>query len=202
MIQVTYLSSATHPMSTDDLLGLLRKCQVKNSARAVTGMLLYGNDTFLQTLEGQDDTVDGLYAKIRDDERHTNVKLLLRKPIEHRHYADWSMGFQRISDRELQNIDGLKDFSAKDFTSAYIEENASVREALMDHFSTWDPLVRQLDEKEQLIKGLKKTLTHIRGCVGIASMVLESVTEAPEASGLSENHRQLCTMVLETLRKV
>jgi hypothetical protein len=33
-------------------------------------------------------------------------------------------------------------------------------------------------------------------------MVLESVTEAPEASGLSENHRQLCGMVLETLRKI
>jgi hypothetical protein len=189
-------------MSTDDLLGLLRECHANNRIRGVTGMLLYGNDTFLQTLEGDDSVVDGIYADIAADDRHKDVKLLLRKPVEHRQYADWSMGFQRVSDKELQNIEGLKDFSAKDFTAAYLQEHASVRESLMDHFSSWDPLVRQIDEKDQIIKGLQKTLTHVRGCVGVASLVLESVTEAPEAGGLSDNHRQLCGMVLETLRQI
>jgi hypothetical protein len=202
MIQITYISAASHPMSTDDLLGLLRECRTNNPARDITGMLLYGNDTFLQTLEGDDGTVDELYARILDDKRHRDAKLLLRKSVGHRQYADWSMGFHRVSDKELQSIEGLREFSAKDFTADYLQEHGTVREALMDHFSSWDPLVRQIDEKDQIIKGLQKTLTHVRGCVGVASMVLESVTEAPEASGLSENHRQLCGMVLETLRKI
>jgi bacteriocin-like protein len=37
--------------------------------------------------------------------------MLHRKTIERRQYSDWSMGFKRISDKELQNVEGLRDFS-------------------------------------------------------------------------------------------
>jgi hypothetical protein len=60
MIQIYYISSATAPMSTSDLLQLLRQCRDNNASRSVTGMLLYANGTFLQVLEGPDQVIDDL----------------------------------------------------------------------------------------------------------------------------------------------
>jgi hypothetical protein len=54
MIQISYLSQASAPMSADQLIALLMQCRTNNAERGLTGMLLYGNGTFLQVLEGED----------------------------------------------------------------------------------------------------------------------------------------------------
>ena len=54
MIQITYLSTATDPMPSQDLLSLLKECRENNAGCGVTGMLLYCNGTFLQVLEGDE----------------------------------------------------------------------------------------------------------------------------------------------------
>jgi len=107
MIQVSYISSVTEPMSTQDLLTLLQECRENNAGNGVTGMLLYGNATFLQVLEGEEKVIDDLVEKIRKDQRHTNLQILHRRPIQRRQYSDWSMGFKRVSDKELQRVEGL-----------------------------------------------------------------------------------------------
>ncbi len=78
MIQISYLSAATRPMSTDEVLALLRQCLANNEANDVTGLLIYNNETFLQTLEGDEQIVDELYRKIQKDPRHTNLVFLDR----------------------------------------------------------------------------------------------------------------------------
>jgi hypothetical protein len=60
MIQISYISSATEPMSTQDLLRLLQGCRENNAGRGVTGMLFYCNGTFLQVLEGEERVIDEL----------------------------------------------------------------------------------------------------------------------------------------------
>ena len=60
MIQISYISSATEPLSNQDLLALLQECRENNAGRGVTGMLLYGNATFLQAPEGDEKVVDDL----------------------------------------------------------------------------------------------------------------------------------------------
>ena len=76
MIQIVYISSAVAPWSTEQLLELLQQCLKNNSARGVTGMLLYGEDTFLQALEGDDAVIDALIEKIARDPRHAKIQLL------------------------------------------------------------------------------------------------------------------------------
>ncbi|MEY6431821.1 phosphate-starvation-inducible PsiE family protein [Thioalkalicoccus limnaeus] len=134
MIQILYISSATQPMSTQDLLGLLGECREKNAGVGVTGMLLYGNGTFLQVLEGDETVVDDLYDRIRRDPRHTDLQILHRRVIERRQYSDWSMGFKRLSDRELKGVEGLRDFHESDFTPAYLLQHSDVVDSLMEHF--------------------------------------------------------------------
>lgn len=202
MIQIVYISSAVAPWSTEQLLDLLQQCLKNNSARGVTGMLLYGEDTFLQALEGDDAVIDALIEKIARDPRHAKIQLLHRRPIERRQYADWSMGFKRISERELTGIKGLKDFGAKDFNFDYLVRNGGIVDALMDHYRVphWDPLVRELDAKDKVIEHLKQALLQTRGSVDIATLVLESIADAGKAGTLSDRHMRLCESALAELR--
>lgn len=134
MIQVSYISSATESMSSQALLALLRECRENNAGSAVTGMLLYGNGTFLQVLEGEERVVDDLVERIRKDPRHTDLQILYRTAIERRQYSDWSMGFKRVSDSALRNVEGLRGFGEKDFNPDYLARNDRVVQSLMDHF--------------------------------------------------------------------
>jgi hypothetical protein len=202
MIQLSYISSIAHPMSSEDLLVLLQQCLTNNERAGVTGMLLYGNDTFLQVLEGEESVVDPLYEKIRRDPRHGNIKALKRTDIQSRHYPEWNMGFQRISNHGLADVSGLIDFSADKFTFDYLSEHTAVADRLMDHYSSWDPLVRKVEESERAIANLKKMLSHVRGCVEVATLVLDSIAEAGKAGSLGAEHLHLCHLALETLRQV
>lgn len=202
MIQIVYISSALAPWSTEQLLELLQQCLKNNSARGVTGMLLYGEDTFLQALEGDDLVIDDLVERIARDPRHAKVQFLHRRPIEQRQYADWSMGFKRISDQELTGIKGLKNFGAKDFNFDFLVRNEGVVDTLMDHYRAphWDPLVRELDAKDKVIEHLKQALLQSRGNVEIATLVLESIADAGKAGTLSDRHMRLCDSALNELR--
>lgn len=133
MIQISYISSATAAMPTQDLLTLLQQCRENNASRGVTGMLLYANGTFLQVLEGPDQVIDDLVEIIKKDLRHTNIQMLYRKPIEKRQYSDWSMGFKRLSDKDLKEIEGLRHFGEKDFNPEYLAQHSSVVQSLMNH---------------------------------------------------------------------
>jgi hypothetical protein len=201
MIQIAYISTATEPMTTEQLVALLEQSFKNNTACGVTGMILYGNATFLQALEGEERVVDALYEKISKDPRHRSIVFLHRKTIERRQYSDWTMAFKRVSDKELQGIDGLRDFREADFNSEYLTQNTVVAENLMSHFGSWDPLLRELAEKERYIENLKTSLAHARSRIEIASLVLESIADASRTNSLSERHLHLCEFAQETLRK-
>ncbi|NJL08328.1 MAG: BLUF domain-containing protein [Methylacidiphilales bacterium] len=203
MIQITYISRATEPLSAENLLTLLQQCLPNNASHGVTGMLLYGNETFLQVLEGDEKAVNDLFDIIRKDPRHTDIQVLRRGPIDRRQYSEWSMGFKRISDQALHNIEGLRNFGERDFNFDYLVQHDNIVEVLMDHYRQpyWDPLVRELDAKDKVVEHLKKTLASTRSSVEIASLILESVIDASRNGSLSEGHIRLCESALNALRQ-
>jgi len=202
MIQLSYISSVYHPLSTEELVSLLQTCLTNNRRDGVTGMLLYGNETFLQTLEGEDRVVDSLYERILRDERHSNVKSLRRTAIQARQYADWNMGFKRISEVALSDVSGLIDFSEKRFTFEYLADHEEDARRLMDHFSSWDPLLRKIEERDEAVRRMQAMLSHARGCVQIATLVMESVAAAGKVGPLEDEHLRLCDVALKALRQV
>jgi uncharacterized membrane protein (DUF373 family) len=174
MIQISYISSATEPWSTQELLRLLQQCRENNAGNGVTGMLLYGNATFLQVLEGEEKVINDLVDKIRTDPRHTNVQILHRRTIQRRQYSDWSMGFKRVSDKELQHVEGLRDFGEKDFNPEYLLQHGSVIQSLMDHFrnkqfKTISQSELGLDEGDRMINVLHRI---IRGAVRVLAVLM------------------------------
>jgi len=97
-------------------------------------MLLYANGTFMQVLEGAEEVVDELVEIIKKDPRYKNIQMLYRKPIERREYSDWSMGFRRLSDKDLKEVEGLRDFGEKDFNPEHLAQHATVVQSLMNHY--------------------------------------------------------------------
>lgn len=93
MLQLAYVSVASAPFSAVSLRTLLTSARTRNSARGVTGVLLYQSGSFMQVLEGEPAIVEGIFAKIQRDPRHRDVLVLLRGDIETRNFGDWSMGF-------------------------------------------------------------------------------------------------------------
>jgi len=109
MLQIIYSSASTKLFTHEDLVELLRAARQTNAAADVTGMLLYHAGCFLQVLEGPDEHVETIYAKVLKDPRHTNQLLLVREAIEERAFEHWSMGFVDTT-RITERIPGFVDY--------------------------------------------------------------------------------------------
>lgn len=133
MIRLSYASITTHEWSPEDLLKLLTQCQTRNSAKNITGILLYGHKTFFQVLEGDEIVVNELYAQIEKDSRHKDCTLIEKQTITEREFPYWSMGFEKIDTKELHNITGLNDFTEKDFTPSGFVSHKDVVGPLLAH---------------------------------------------------------------------
>lgn len=107
---VVYTSVSRQEMSDKDLKELLKKSRAKNQNLNITGMLLYLDPFYIQVLEGEEATVDQLFNVIKEDPHHEKVSIIYKKPIEERSFSDWSMGFNKISNEELESMHGFCDF--------------------------------------------------------------------------------------------
>lgn len=100
IFRLVYRSQLT--MSPEDrqkeLESILDASRSKNVDRDVTGALLVWQDYVVQTLEGDEGVVRGLYEKIATDSRHEAVTLLEAQSVESRAFGRWSMA--RISDND------------------------------------------------------------------------------------------------------
>jgi hypothetical protein len=105
-----YTSAATRSFEAADLSALLLAAREKNGRLGLTGLLLHTDGTFFQVLEGQAEAVDALYATIELDKRHAQVTKIIREPIPHRAFDEWTMGFSEMTRKELAGMDGTNDF--------------------------------------------------------------------------------------------
>ena len=113
MYYLLYVSYATEPFSEEELRALLVQSRKKNKEHGITGMLVYIDGKFIQVLEGPKEKVEQLYAMICRDPRHQKVSTLLEGIIPKRNFAEWSMGFKVLNQREFTNLSGftrIKDF--------------------------------------------------------------------------------------------
>lgn len=131
MLQLSYVSRATQPMSRDALSVLLAQSQRFNAEHDITGLLLYRNDAFMQVLEGDKPTVLALYDRIRVDPRHHQVRFLYMETIPAREFGDWSMALVDLDDPDLEGIEGLGSLSSADIDlMALADDIATAKKAL------------------------------------------------------------------------
>ncbi len=94
MKRITYISRPCQAMSDDDMQALSDFCSAGNRKDQITGVLLYFCGLFFQTIEGEDERIDKLFARIRKDRRHKDVLCLkMESGNLGRMFPDWSMRY-------------------------------------------------------------------------------------------------------------
>lgn len=97
---LTYKSKAAFTPSHADLEELVHHARIRNRSVGVTGMLLYENGKFLQTLEGPPEGLKLIWSAIREDKRHSHIEILSEHVVSSRLFSDWDLLlYSRAEDR-------------------------------------------------------------------------------------------------------
>ena len=88
---LTYKSTATATPRARDIDALAGRARARNRSLDVTGMLLFEDGCFLQTLEGPPGAVAQLWSSIQRDERHEHIEVLSEHMAASRLFSDWDL---------------------------------------------------------------------------------------------------------------
>ena len=78
--------------------------RTKNASLNITGVLLYINGHIVQVLEGEQQAVEALYKRIQADDRHTDVRTVLERPIIQRLFSQWYMGYETLTTQQYDEV--------------------------------------------------------------------------------------------------
>jgi Sensors of blue-light using FAD len=130
LIQLIYISRSTFGASKsfngiDPSVGrILLKSRTSNQKNGLVGVLYFGDGCFFQCLEGSEESVDALYAKLQADSRHTDLKLLSRKPIAALSFEEWAMKYVPLDQQMSRLLEkhGDKTFNPYNFNESMTQE--------------------------------------------------------------------------------
>lgn len=104
---IVYFSSSVGPFDEKALADIVQQSQTNNPPLGITGVMLYVRGSIIQVLEGPKDVIETLYSKIERDSRHTGIAKVFSRPIARRLFSDWSMGYETITEQQLENIQDI-----------------------------------------------------------------------------------------------
>ena len=110
MKTVVYTSriAANEPDPESLLAAIVQKSRVSNQASGVTGAMIHQDGQIIQVIEGEDDVIDQLYAKICNDTRHTDVTELYQKEIIQRSFKQWSLQGLTVNVEESFSLETIR----------------------------------------------------------------------------------------------
>ncbi len=139
---LTYKSMATTNPTPADLKAMVSKARARNRELGITGMLLFEDGCFLQTLEGPPDQLDMVWDSIKRDPRHRDIQVLSEHVINSRLFSAWDL---MLYDRQRDCAKGAASTSAPPAVARAIRE--LVRLALEGDDLKIDSLLAQLAEQ-------------------------------------------------------
>jgi hypothetical protein len=89
--RILYVSSIAEGMTDRVLTHIVAVAQINNRRLDITGALAIAPGVFAQVLEGPSADVERTLDRIKRDERHVGLRLLLDEPIVSRLFDRWSM---------------------------------------------------------------------------------------------------------------
>lgn len=135
LLQIIYASDLSG-FNESELSTILNVSVRNNEKNEITGMLIYKNSRFLQVLEGKKEAVLETYERISKDPRHQNIVLLLKDEIESRDFQDWSMGFKKLLDSDLENFPIYAKYFNTTLSDIDIAARPSIALEILKVFST------------------------------------------------------------------
>ena len=107
MYYLIYTSYASNKFTDINLKSLLLQSREKNAIHAITGMLYYYQNAFIQLIEGDEMEVRKLYETIVADPRHKHVITIKEGNQVSRFFPEWSMGYKFLNESDLNGAENL-----------------------------------------------------------------------------------------------
>ncbi|WP_448564029.1 BLUF domain-containing protein [Thalassotalea ganghwensis] len=93
LVRLIYASKTQEDFGPQNIENIIDKARVYNHQHDITGILCFSNKYFLQCLEGSRTSVNNLYHKILNDDRHKEALMLEYTEISERDFGQWEMGY-------------------------------------------------------------------------------------------------------------
>jgi hypothetical protein len=92
----------------DDVLAdIVTRSKINNLEFDITGLLFYHNGRFIQVLEGDRDSLEGLMSILEKDGRHQNIQRIVDQTIKKRAFKEWNMDSLNLSEDATIDPDEL-----------------------------------------------------------------------------------------------
>lgn len=86
---------------------ILAESQRNNDRDGLTGALVAHGDRYLQIIEGRPSSLDSLLRRLEQDNRHKEVEVIDRRPVERRQFEDWAMAHARFGAADIPTLERL-----------------------------------------------------------------------------------------------
>ncbi|MFN3879560.1 MAG: BLUF domain-containing protein [Brevundimonas sp.] len=111
LFRIVYVSEATGSVGSGlmPLIDIIGVSEQNNRRDHLTGVLMRHEGRFLQVLEGARSDLNRVMARVSQDRRHDNLRILSDQPISERLFPDWAMArLETTPDVEAFLANGLK----------------------------------------------------------------------------------------------
>jgi hypothetical protein len=105
--RLVYRSKAAGDMGSLSLFNLLAQARKRNAQLDITGHLIFDGEFFTQWVEGPSTALDALWQSLQKDERHREIMLITRTPIDQRRFSEWHMAFSSYASLNGENMPGF-----------------------------------------------------------------------------------------------
>ena len=103
VFHIAYVSNATTMLDDKELSAIERISQINNHKFAITGILVYGDNRFLQFIEGPEFNIRKLMSLLCMDARHHSLDILRREFIPRRQFVNWHMRLTNLNEIQMHN---------------------------------------------------------------------------------------------------
>jgi hypothetical protein len=91
MRQIVYFSTASERQDISDVAAILAVSRIANFRDGITGLLVAGGNRYLQVIEGPPPAIAGLLRRLRADQRHLAMTVLVDRRLKVPQFEGWSM---------------------------------------------------------------------------------------------------------------
>jgi hypothetical protein len=104
-----YVSRCTAPLDDAQIFRLYKTAVENNAIEGLTGVLIHDGNVFLQLLEGGEEAVAAMMARLRADPRHCDIEVRDERVIARRSFGSWNMRLVKIDRAHMAAITNVDD---------------------------------------------------------------------------------------------
>ena len=115
LYEILYVSTIAPNVSASVVADIVAKARLHNNSLDITGLLVFDGMHFCEHMEGREADVLAQLARIREDKRHADLRVVHQGPLAGRRFSRFSMGYTTLDDDDtLEQLQTMKGQPAVD----------------------------------------------------------------------------------------